>query len=75
MPNPCGVGKNRCLVSPMMRKANVVSTRDMFQKCNFLDEKLNDIDCSIERDTREYVGKIHCMHSFITNGVWMRFAH
>ena len=63
MPNPCGPGKNRCLVSPM-RKANVVpASRDIFQKCNFIDEKLNDIDCSVERDTRDYVGKKR-MHSF-----------
>ena len=46
-----------------MRKANVVpASRDIFQKCNFLDEKLNDIDCSVERDTRDYVGK-NRMHS------------
>ena len=64
MPNPCGRGKNRCLVSPAVRKANVAPvSRDIFQKCKFLDEKLNDVDCSIERDTRDYVGEIH-MHSF-----------
>ena len=47
-----------------MRKANVVpASIDIFQKCNFFDEKLNDIDCSVERDTRDYVGKKR-MHSF-----------
>ena len=64
MPNPCGRGKNRCLVSPAVRKANVAPvSRDIFQKCKFLDEKLTDVDCSIEGDTRDYVGEIH-MHSF-----------
>ena len=30
---------------------------DMFENCKFLDEKLNDVDCSVERDTRDYVGE------------------
>ena len=65
MPNPCGRGKNRCLVSPAaVRKARLAPVSpDIFQKCKFLDEKLNDVDCSVERDTRDYVGEIH-MHSF-----------
>ena len=75
MPNPCGLGKNRCLVSPSVRKTKTAPVRrDIFEKCNFLDEKLNDVDCSVERDTRDYVGEIH-MQSFKTNCVCMRRAH
>ena len=34
---------------------------DMFENCKFLDEKLNDVDCSVERDTRNYVGEMRCV--------------
>ena len=40
----------------------------MFEKCKFLDEKLNDVDCSVERDTRDYVGEklaIWCSMFFV----------
>ena len=77
MPNPCGRGKNRCLVSPAaVRKARLAPVSpDIFQKCKFLDEKLNDVDCSVERDTRDYVGEIHMHSSLRTNGVWIRWPH
>ena len=64
MPNPCGRGKNLCLISPTMKtrgEPTVSVSKEMFEKCNFFDEKLNDIDCSVERDTRDYVGKNHSL--------------
>ena len=57
LPNPCGLGKNLCLISPTRNLKTETLNRDMFEKCKFLDEKLNDVDCSIERDTRDYVGE------------------
>ena len=64
MPNPCGGGKNLCLISPTLKTRGeppVPELKEMFEKCNFFDEKLNDIDCSVERDTRDYVGKNHSL--------------
>ena len=62
MPNPCGGGKNLCLISPTLKpRGEPPVSKEMFEKCNFFDEKLNDIDCSVERDTRDYVGKNHSL--------------
>ena len=64
MPNPCGRGKNLCLISPTLKTRGeppLSASKEMFEKCNFFDEKLNDIDCSVERDTRDYVGKNHSL--------------
>ena len=57
LPNPCGLGKNLCLISPTRNLQTETLNRDMFENCKFLDEKLNDVDCSVERDTRDYVGE------------------
>ena len=57
LPNPCGLGRNLCLISPTRNLKTETLNRDMFENCKFLDEKLNDVDCSVERDTRDYVGE------------------
>ena len=57
LPNPCGLGRNLGLISPTRNLNPETLNRDMFENCKFLDEKLNDVDCSVERDTRDYVGE------------------
>ena len=59
MPNPCGPGKNHCLISPTFQ-AEGIPEEDLFSRCRFLDENLENVDCSVESETRDYVGEYLC---------------
>ena len=55
MPNPCGRGEPSCIIKTLDKFKS--PREDLFENCDFIDEDFNDVDCGVEKDTRDYVGK------------------
>ena len=68
MPNPCGAGNNHCLISPTFQTEGFPE-EELFSRCRFLDENLENVDCSVESETHDYVGEclFHILVTFVAD--------